>query len=56
MHINERTICSSVFLIMSSSRKGNKIELATFLNWGKDAIIGYKIYIIVHGFYINLQK
>ena len=30
MHINERTICSSVFLIMYSSKKGNKVELATF--------------------------
>ena len=42
MHINERTICSSVFLNMSSSKKGNKVVLATFLNWGKDAIIGYQ--------------
>ena len=31
---------------MPSSKKGNKVELATFFNWGKDAIIGCKIEMI----------
>ena len=27
---------------MSSESKGNKVELSTFLSWGKESIIGYK--------------
>ena len=27
---------------MSSNIKGNKVELSTFLSWGKEDIIGYK--------------
>ena len=27
---------------MADQRKGNKVELSTFLSWGKQSVIGYK--------------
>ena len=27
---------------MADQRKGNKVELSTFLSWGKQNVIGYK--------------
>ena len=38
---------------MSSKSKGKKVELYTFLSWGKESIIGYKTDNIDNRVFVN---